>query len=168
MTRSEVPYMTRLGPIAFLVVLSSVAAASACCFFKCCYKSASLEGTGDRPPLSETITIVSVAGQTPVMGNIPNPVDSTMPVEVLVDYNVKPTDPELILTDLGPRSDATPKKRGHKHYKAKKVTVIETIRGKVWQATFEIPLGDLTTSENYSLVATDGVVSSSSVTFQTK
>jgi hypothetical protein len=179
--------MSRLGPIAFLVVLSSVAAASACCIFKCCYKSAAVpvEGQGVEPSKmgfgAPTIKISSVGGQSPVANDIPSDIDPRSDLTVTVDYNFDPTssDPELQLTDNGPRSSDVPEKLRHKKYKPKiihekpKVTSTSPSPGpgppvaKAWEAIFVIPSSDLTPSHKYSLAATAGSLASATVTFRT-
>jgi len=127
--------MRSFGVLAVLSAVLSAGSAQACCFFKCCSKAAPANAARMAPmapPGSGSgLTITYVAGQLVVNNHVPNAVDPTAPLNVVVeeDYLLGLVcDPELTLTDDGPHNappraagtaPAAAPKAGHPPYKHK-------------------------------------------------
>lgn len=192
--------MSRIGPIAFLILLTSAAAASACCFFKCCskYGPAGAVSPGEDPSklsphtlAAATLRITSVDAEAPnTSNNITHDIDSTRSVQVIVESNFDPSasNPELTVTDQGPRSlgptpAPTVTARPTKKYRPTRIQEKPSPKGstpapttpapgpppsRIWQTFYTIPASDLLPGHNYSVYATAGSVTSSTVTFHTR
>ena len=190
MTRNEVP-MSRFGLLAFLMVVCSSAAASACCLFKCCHKPVVYLPAGQTtvPPepfagSKGTVKITQVDGEAPdSTNNIHHDVPSTNNLIVVVESDFDPSlgNPQLTLTDLGPRSALVLTEKSKKKYKPFKIQKkpkpdlapapspgpAPPPPGTVWQAFYLIPSSDLSRGHNYSIFATVGTATSNTVTFHT-
>ncbi|HKB05921.1 MAG TPA: hypothetical protein VKD90_27250 [Gemmataceae bacterium] len=182
--------MRRLVVPTFVLALFAAGTAHAC-FFKC-FRGKPVEAV-EPPAVREFerapyLVIVSVNGQAPdpVTGWIPNGIDSTQDLEVVVESNVQIPDPgpDLILTDEGPhtitisKAKVVPKSRTYKRYKHQKKPhpVAAGAEGVgadavLWQSFFKVPGGtggDLSPNRNYRLDAKyPGVVSADPVRFWT-
>jgi len=181
--------MSRIGLTAIMLVVISATAASACCFFKCCFKSSSPGAVpADVHALSTglTLRIVSVDSQTPVLNDIPSAVDH--PKEDIVvesDFDPSLSNPELTVTDDGPRTAAVavPTKSPKKY---RPIRIEKKPRPKpgpaptpgpgpapgpipdpnfIWLAIYSV---DLEANHNYRAYATAGTVTTSTVTFRSK
>lgn len=181
--------MSRLGPIALLVFLSSTAAASACCLFKCCNKSAVYDGpsispgeTGVRSASKQYLKITFVGGFKPdSTNNVVQDIPTTQDLEVIVESNFDPStsNPELNLADDGPFPVAAAvTATAGKKYKPKKIIGPKALTAgstspptpppaATWQTIYEIPKADLSAGRRYSLQATAGTIGSNRVTFHT-
>jgi hypothetical protein len=136
--------MRSFSVLAVLSAVLSAGAAQACCFFKCGGKAAPASAARMQPMAAPGygtgLTITSVAGQTPVSNHVPNAVDSTKALDVVVEQDYflgLLSDPELTVTDEGPhnappipaaaapalKKDHPPYKHKDKKLKWKKVVI---------------------------------------------
>jgi hypothetical protein len=133
-----------------------------------------------------TLQITQVDTQAPdSTNNIPNAIDSTRDLQVIVESNFDPSlgNPELTCTDNGPRTDMSKQIRKTKKYRPFKILQkpqpVERSSalpgsapppppiGRVFQMFYLIPSSDLLPAHNYTLVATVSTLTSPSVTFHT-
>jgi hypothetical protein len=182
--------MSRIGLSAVVLALFSATAASACCFFKCCFKSSAADGPVKTIVTTPLIRINSIDAQAPVSNNIPNECGQPK-VDVIVelDFEPGPSSPELNVTDDGPRiAAAVVAKASTRPYRPRRVvklprpkTVVAPAPGPspgpapipgpipdpnfIWQAIYTI---DVDKNHNYRAYATGSGVSSSTVTFRTR
>jgi len=177
--------MSRIGLTAIMLVVISATAASACCFFKCCFKSSSPGAIPVPTTVKASMSISSVDSQTPVLNDIANAVDHPKE-DIVVESDFDPTsaNPELTVTDDGPRTAAVPTvTTSSKKYKPVKILKVEkptpvaapapgpspapppSKPGPVWLTFYSV---DLDPYHNYRTFATAGTMTTSTVTFRTK